>query len=119
MQCIDNVCKNPCEDINCVQNAECKVANHQAQCTCLLGFNGDPERFCQQSKISDCYKDDDCLGILACINGKCEEACDTLQPCGKNANCQVIDKGSVVILACSCPEGYDGDALSTCRPSKL
>ena len=117
-KCLNNQCIDPCENFNCVQNADCKIVDHAAVCDCLPGFIGNPNRYCQEPDIPDCERDSDCPDLLACINNQCLDACTTLHPCGKNAHCKVIHKESVVIMACSCPEAYDGDSLSACRPSK-
>ena len=116
--CLNTLCRDPCKDVNCVQNAKCAVTNHIASCRCSIGFIGDPKRFCHKPTVV-CQRDQDCPNLEACIGEKCEDACSKLQPCGKNAECSVLDKKSVVIMACTCPEGFDGDAKTACRPSKF
>ena len=116
--CSNNKCINPCEELNCVENAQCVVRNHVAQCLCKEGFSGNPSRFCEAIEIPACNKDSDCQGLLACIHGKCTDACKTIHPCGKNAICSSIAKEDVVVMACSCPENYGGDARTSCRPGK-
>lgn len=43
--CINNKCKDPCPG-TCGQNAECQVINHLPSCNCIVGYTGDPFRFC-------------------------------------------------------------------------
>lgn len=43
--CVRNKCQNPCPGL-CSQNAECRVLNHLPTCTCIVGYTGDPYRFC-------------------------------------------------------------------------
>lgn len=43
--CIRNKCVDPCPGI-CGQNANCHVINHLPSCQCLVGYTGDPYRFC-------------------------------------------------------------------------
>lgn len=45
LACINNKCKNPCPG-TCGQNAECQVINHLPSCTCIVGYTGDPFRYC-------------------------------------------------------------------------
>lgn len=43
--CVRNKCTDPCPG-TCGQNADCQVVNHMPSCTCRIGFNGDPYRYC-------------------------------------------------------------------------
>lgn len=43
--CINNKCKDPCPG-TCGQNANCQVINHLPSCTCIVGYTGDPFRYC-------------------------------------------------------------------------
>lgn len=43
--CINNKCKDPCPG-SCGTNAVCQVVNHLPLCTCLLGYTGDPFKYC-------------------------------------------------------------------------
>lgn len=43
--CINSKCKDPCPG-TCGQNADCQVVNHLPSCTCLVGYEGDPFRYC-------------------------------------------------------------------------
>lgn len=117
-KCRDNECVDACSEANCVQNSRCVARNHDSACLCLPGFVGNPLRFCEREKQDECQADSDCPGIEACINKKCENACETIKPCGKNAICEVIDKQKFVVMACTCSKGYEGDAFTACRPSE-
>ena len=43
--CVNNRCIDPC---NCGPNAQCRVINHFAICTCPAGFSGNPSSGCFQ-----------------------------------------------------------------------
>lgn len=43
--CTRNKCVDPCPS-TCGQNAQCQVINHSPSCNCILGYTGDPFRFC-------------------------------------------------------------------------
>ena len=45
LACLNNKCKDPCPG-TCAQNAICQVINHNAMCTCNVGFSGDGYRYC-------------------------------------------------------------------------
>lgn len=44
--CMSNKCKDPCPG-TCGNNAKCQTINHIPMCTCLLGYVGDPFKYCQ------------------------------------------------------------------------
>lgn len=45
LACINERCVNPCIG-TCGSSATCNVYNHQASCTCLAGYTGDPFSSC-------------------------------------------------------------------------
>lgn len=45
--CVNAVCKNPCA---CGPNAKCSVANHKPICSCVLGYDGNPDLACTKGK---------------------------------------------------------------------
>jgi hypothetical protein len=49
LACINNKCKDPCPG-TCAQNAVCQVINHNAMCTCNVGYSGDGYRYCALQK---------------------------------------------------------------------
>jgi len=49
----DKVCRNPClEQGACGSNAQCRVTNRMAYCTCPLGYYGNPQLECKQGKYN-------------------------------------------------------------------
>ena len=118
LECLNRKCVDPCHRLDCASDAECIVTDHLPACRCKVGYIGDPIRLCRQPSIKSCSKDSDCPDLLACFNGKCEDPCAFLQPCGIGAKCHVFEKLSWVAMTCTCPEGYDGEAFDTCRPGK-
>lgn len=103
--CINGFCKDPCQ---CGVNAKCEIVDHHAVCTCLPGFEGDPEVVCHEL---GCYGNDDCKTTHACINGKCAPVCGhNNEPCGEEAICQGIDHEP----KCLCPPGLRGNPKTQC-----
>lgn len=49
--CRNERCQDPCPGA-CGQNADCRVVNHAAVCTCPQGFIGDPSSVCQPAPPS-------------------------------------------------------------------
>lgn len=41
--CINGVCRNPCQ---CGPNSNCKIINHKPICSCIDGYEGNPEYNC-------------------------------------------------------------------------
>jgi len=52
LACFDYKCKDPCKgpDTSCGVNAQCKVVNHGAICSCPQGYQGDPVNGCFRSR---------------------------------------------------------------------
>lgn len=50
LACIQQTCQDPCTKLTCGVNAECKVYNHRAVCSCKRGYEGDPYSFCEERK---------------------------------------------------------------------
>lgn len=87
----DGACKNPCLETNvCGINAQCKVVNRQAQCSCPLGYIGNAK--------------------IECRKGDVEQQC-LKNPCGINAKCKDTPNGYM----CSCAPGCVGDPLQSCK----
>lgn len=59
--------------------------------------------------------DSDCPSKLACFSGYCKNPCIETKPCGKNAECSVVDTLPLRTMSCSCLPGYVGDADVECR----
>ena len=60
----------------------------------------------------------DCPSKTACIRGQCLNPCTLADPCGLNAECQVLDTLPVRTMTCVCFPGYEGDASVECTPVK-
>ncbi|CAG0885574.1 unnamed protein product [Cyprideis torosa] len=91
--CINLKCGDPCVGA-CGTNANCRVENHKAICSCPKGFTGHPFDFCRPFRP--------------------EEICIP-NPCGVNAQCAPgKDNQGNDRAVCTCPEGYIGDPLRSC-----
>ena len=139
--CRQRLCINPCAEENpCSRNANCKVVNHKAVCSCPDGYIGTPETDCKLRKYCDwflkvlltalsniycpqswflaekpeCVTDPECPDYLACIRETCQDPCTTLT-CGINADCSVSQHRPI----CACKLNYEGDPYSLCRERKL
>lgn len=90
-KCLNNgACSNPClEEKVCGINAQCKVVNREAHCSCPPGYIGNPQTECKQSKGEECSKN----------------------PCGENASCRDVTPG---VFECVCLPGCAGDAYQGC-----
>lgn len=102
--CINNLCRNPC---NCGVNAECRINNHKPVCSCLEGFDGNPEIQCESI---GCRSNDECSGHQACINRKCIAVCSMDNACGSKAECYGVNHRAI----CDCPRGFTGNADISC-----
>lgn len=133
-QCSEfGVCTNPCLNSNaCGVNAQCKVVNRRAKCSCPPGHYGNPAISCKKSG-------DECLKRPCGQNAKCKEtfdgymcsclpgcygdphrgcSCDragqvscTVTDCGVNAACRIQDNQP----QCYCPPEFPlGDPLHAC-----
>lgn len=45
--CLNNKCKDPCPGV-CALNAECHVVHHAPQCSCMIGYVGNPLTGCHR-----------------------------------------------------------------------
>lgn len=84
----DGVCTNPCLQHGvCGFNAQCRVVDRTAQCSCPPGHYGNPKINCKPGT-------DECLR----------------RPCGVNAKCRETAGG----FECSCAPGCYGDPHQVC-----
>ncbi|KAF5291111.1 hypothetical protein FQA39_LY14353 [Lamprigera yunnana] len=120
-------CKDVCQNTVCGPNSECVANNHQGQCICRNGFEGDAKNTIQgctpkpvlchstedcpvntycRGEIcrSPCQEDSECNLNEKCTQGQCLDPCDLKSSCGVNAVCKVSNH----IKQCSCPEGFMG-----------
>ena len=51
LACIQEKCQDPCTSQTCGVNAECRVNNHRAVCTCRPNYTGDPFKVCYERKV--------------------------------------------------------------------
>uniref|UniRef100_A0A8D8WK56 EGF-like domain-containing protein n=1 Tax=Cacopsylla melanoneura TaxID=428564 RepID=A0A8D8WK56_9HEMI len=102
-----------CDPNPCGENAKCqpgydKSGKDRPVCTCLSGYVGDALTYCRRG---ECQSDNECSYDQVCENYSCVKACTS--QCGINAQCNARNH----VATCSCPPGYQGDALSRCYPS--
>lgn len=103
--CINGQCRNPC---NCGTNAECVIKSHRAICSCVEGFEGNPNIAC---RTVGCRSNSECESEKACINANCVNPCLVNDPCGTNAECFVRNNQP----ECRCRSGYRGNPRDVCR----
>ncbi|TRY80939.1 hypothetical protein TCAL_04725 [Tigriopus californicus] len=107
----DDLCKpNPCGVDAICQPGYNNRGSDKPVCTCPSGYRGNPLVRCTRG---DCERDSDCGSNLGCYNFNCEDPCRR-GACAPNAECQVRNHAA----ACSCPDGYYGNALEACRPTQ-
>lgn len=94
--CNNYKCVNPCNG-QCGTNARCQAVNHNAICSCPIGYTGDPFRQC----IKEVAPTAPPQRHTPCVPS----------PCGPNAQCRV----SGISEACSCLPNYIGKPPN-CRP---
>ncbi len=128
----DRYCDRPtaqcipvCQTRICGQLASCQAVNHNAVCSCLEGYTGNPREQCYKcrnflfvylrrnreitcfdSTVAGCRSNNDCPAKEACINGQCVNPCR----CGVGAVCEIRDHSPI----CKCPPGTVGNPLSGC-----
>lgn len=125
LACIQQKCQDPCTSQTCGIQAECRVNNHRAVCTCRPNLTGDPFKICYERKawtlhlsspcmmfffVAGCRRDSECGYDEACINRECQDPCP-FEQCGTNANCVTRVHQST----CVCNAGYSGDPYTLCR----
>jgi hypothetical protein len=104
--CINGQCRDPC---NCGIGAKCQVIRHRPICSCMEGYEGNPNIRCQ---TIGCRSNSECDLDKSCVNGQCLNPC-LIQPntCARNAECYVKSHEA----ACQCREGFKGNPLVECR----
>ncbi|ROT61485.1 hypothetical protein C7M84_020737 [Penaeus vannamei] len=96
---------DPCIPTPCGPYTKCQVVKDRAVCSCLPGYFGNPDLGCK----TECTINSDCPLSSACINRKCVDPC--IGVCGNQAKCSVVGHNPL----CSCPDGFIGDPLTSCR----
>ncbi|KAK8736180.1 hypothetical protein OTU49_004861, partial [Cherax quadricarinatus] len=121
LACISQECRDPC---NCGPGAQCRVINHRPLCTCPPDHQGDPNVQCVpkpalEPSYKECQTDGECPSKMACFDGRCDDPCQVINPCGTNAKCHVIDTLPFRTMTCECLPGFTGNAYVECtlRPT--
>lgn len=96
--CLNERCIDPCPGM-CGLNAECRVVNHNAICSCPRYYAGDAMTRCVPIAIGKPPMDDE--RVSPCVP----------TPCGPNSNC-VVQNGNP---SCSCLPEFNG-LPPYCRP---
>lgn len=108
--CYNEKCFNPCTygGTKCGRGAECLAQNHQANCICPAGTQGNPLISCVRGI---CQYNEDCLDDEACdrLNRVCRKVCD-IDSCAENARCEGRNHQPV----CSCLPGLLGNPYVQC-----
>ena len=99
--------EDPCYPDPCGLNAQCRPKGNTASCTCPPNYQGNPYVECKP----ECQVNSDCPYDKACLSQKCKDPCPG--SCGAGADCRVVSHNPI----CSCPPGYTGDPLESCRPA--
>uniref|UniRef100_A0A182XBR0 EGF-like domain-containing protein n=1 Tax=Anopheles quadriannulatus TaxID=34691 RepID=A0A182XBR0_ANOQN len=94
--CINERCGDPCPG-SCGSNALCTVQNHQPNCRCIEGYEGDPYTSCNP--------------VIIHREPEIVDPCNP-SPCGINAECNVRNNAG----SCTCVKDYYGDPYHECRP---
>ncbi|XP_066901827.1 neurogenic locus notch homolog protein 4 [Halyomorpha halys] len=98
---------DPCNPSPCGTNTQCISRESRPVCVCLPGYWGNPLSYCQRG---ECAETRDCPGSRVCRDYRCVDICEG--QCGARASCTPRNH----IPVCTCPPGYTGDALTSCRP---
>ena len=118
-KCKNKNCVDPCRDVICGNQAECKAEFHKGVCYCPRGLQGNPLVACQEV---GCKSNDDCRDSEACdyVSGsrnsgkkECQPLC-TRNPCARGATCTAANHKET----CKCDYPLQGDGYSTCYESK-
>lgn len=135
-KCVNGACKNMClQSGACGINAQCRVSNRNAQCSCPPGYFGNPQTECQPQMPGACARNPcgnnaRCRDVIGGYECSCAPGCvgdprkgcicgDHLmnvcanQQCGKNAACRVLNQDEP---ECYCPPEYpNGDPYTSCK----
>ena len=104
---VEPVETDPCYPDPCGQNAQCEERGQTAACKCPPNYFGNPYVECKP----ECQINNDCANDKACMSQRCRDPCPG--SCGAGADCRVVGHNPI----CSCPPGYTGDPLESCRPA--
>lgn len=106
-------CVDPCLRARCGDRAECRAVEHQAQCICEPGLQGNPYVRCFDV---ECKHHDDCRQDQICnfASLTCEPLC-VGQPCAENARCEASNHREI----CTCIPPYEGNGKLFCERRKF
>lgn len=108
--CINEKCLNPCSygNVQCGTGAQCLIRNHQAECQCPAGTQGNPFISCITGL---CQYNEDCADHEACdrLNRICKPVCDD-DTCAQTAICH----GKNHQPYCECKPGSSGNPYIGC-----
>ncbi|XP_050544037.1 fibropellin-1 [Daktulosphaira vitifoliae] len=108
--CRQNDPQEQCHPSPCGANTKCEVINDVPVCSCLPGYVGSGITGCRH----ECESDYECGPTQMCQNYLCTAAC-AIGTCASTAICDVQNHRPV----CSCPKGYFGNPLVSCRAECL
>ena len=70
--CVNGQCQSPCNIGGmCGVNTICRAERHEAQCSCLAGYTGDPLKQCVKLTLQ-CEENKDCGNGFVCANNVCK-----------------------------------------------
>lgn len=116
LACIKEKCRDPCPG-SCGVNAQCTVRNHNAVCTCLVGYEGDPTTQCSPipeiRKILTTHFLRPIKFYLTTTEPprQADPTPCSPSPCGPNAECREHNGAG----ACFCFNGYEGNPFDQQR----
>lgn len=134
-RCESGSCRNPClQPGSCGINAQCRVVNREAQCSCPPSHFGNPKIECvlqsnacgrnpcgANAKCRDinggyeCICPSDCVGDphKGCLCGDSRLTVCAEHSCGRRAACRIVNHNEP---ECYCPAAYpNGDPYFECK----
>ncbi|KAJ8890112.1 hypothetical protein PR048_009619 [Dryococelus australis] len=112
--CINNKCLNPCEESKpCEEAAECRVYNHQPECTCPAGSVGDIDKGCEAVAVCAFEKGfiRDNMGNCVCPPGTGLNENEECARCAEDKGLKVDERGRCV---CNFERGMVLDERGNC-----
>jgi hypothetical protein len=120
--CYDSTCIDVCSDTFCggspccASNAVCRGVDHLAECSCPPGTEGDPRFGCQPCRGASCNRGVSGGGSRGTGVSSGSGSLCSPNPCGTQAICTPgHDNTGKQRPVCTCPKGYQGNALVNCR----
>ena len=130
-------CSPLCRRNPCALGAECIGENHRENCKCIPPLQGDGQLSCTEKGLTyhrysklvfsiyyfiftviisqpECYIDQDCHSQYACIEERCQNPCQIINPCTTSQQCKVIDSSLTKTVSCICPSDTVLDGYGQC-----